>query len=98
MAGQKGRRDRSMVAGNEKTEDGHRYSWLRPTLVPALVALIVLVAGGFFLDLQSSTINRARAEAHVLTKLAVIRAKLEGNIRSEERRVGKECRARRWRE
>src|SRR5690554_3813445 len=82
MSGQNGRRDGRMVAGNEKIEEGHRYSWLRPTLVPALVALIVLVAGGIFLDLQSSTINRARAEAHVLTELAVIRAKLEGNINS----------------
>ncbi|WDR00434.1 EAL domain-containing protein [Devosia sp. J2-20] len=58
----------------------YRHSWLRPTLLPALLALVVLIIGGVYLDAQSTTINRERARAAVLTELALIRAKLEGNI------------------
>ena len=58
----------------------HRLSWLRPILLPALVALIVLIAGGVFLDRQSSVLNEERMRAAVLADVSLIRAKLEGNI------------------
>ncbi|MCR6670629.1 EAL domain-containing protein [Devosia ginsengisoli] len=58
----------------------HRLSWLRPILLPALVAVIVLVAGGVFLDRQSSVLNEERMRAAVLAEVSLIRAKLEGNI------------------
>ncbi|MCS6762688.1 MAG: hypothetical protein MO846_12620, partial [Candidatus Devosia symbiotica] len=43
----------------------HRHGWLRPTLLSALIALIVLMTGGVYLDLQSSTINQERAGAGI---------------------------------
>jgi diguanylate cyclase (GGDEF)-like protein len=58
----------------------HRLNWLRPILVPALIALGVLVAGGVFLDRQSSVLNEERLRASVLAEVSLIRAKLEGNI------------------
>ncbi|QDZ12530.1 bifunctional diguanylate cyclase/phosphodiesterase [Devosia ginsengisoli] len=58
----------------------HRLSWLRPILLPALVAVIVLVAGGVFLDRQSNVLNEERMRAAVLAEVSLIRAKLEGNI------------------
>ena len=58
----------------------HRLKWLRPILVPALIALGVLVAGGVFLDRQSSILNEERLRASVLAEVSLIRAKLEGNI------------------
>ncbi|MGV8855129.1 MAG: bifunctional diguanylate cyclase/phosphodiesterase [Devosia sp.] len=57
-----------------------RDSWLRPTMLPALLALIILIIGGAYLDFQGSTINRERAQAKALAELALIRAKVEGNI------------------
>ncbi len=53
---------------------------MRPILLPALVALIVLIAGGVFLDRQSSVLNEERMRAAVLSNVSLIRAKLEGNI------------------
>jgi diguanylate cyclase (GGDEF)-like protein len=58
----------------------HRLAWLRPTLLPALLALVVLIAGGVYLDRQSSILDEERARAAVLTQVSLIRAKLEGNI------------------
>tara|TARA_R110002020_G_scaffold21095_4_gene71630 strand:+ start:3548 stop:6160 length:2613 start_codon:yes stop_codon:yes gene_type:complete len=49
-------------------------------MLPALLGLIVLLIGGLYLDLQSATIERERAQSRVLAELAVLRAKLEGNI------------------
>src|SRR5690606_22885454 len=60
----------------------HRLGWLRPILLPALVALIVLVAGGVFLDRQNSVLNEERMRAAVLADVSLIRAKLEGDINS----------------
>jgi diguanylate cyclase (GGDEF)-like protein len=55
-------------------------SWLQPTLLPALLALIVIVAGGVGVDLQSAIINHQRAQAQVLAQLSTIRARVEGSI------------------
>jgi diguanylate cyclase (GGDEF)-like protein len=65
---------------NSTTSQDNRLSWLRPIAVPALVALIVLVAGGFFLDRLASTLTSERMRADVQAEISVIRAKLEGNI------------------
>ncbi|MEO8684415.1 MAG: EAL domain-containing protein [Devosia sp.] len=61
------------------TTDGLR-SWLRPTLIPALIALAVIIAAGLFADRQNAVLNEERMRSTVLDQLAVIRAKLEGNI------------------
>jgi len=57
-----------------------RRSWLRPTLIPAIIALVVIVAAGFFADRQNSILTEERIRSTVLDQVAVIRAKLEGNI------------------
>ncbi|SEP66265.1 periplasmic sensor diguanylate cyclase/phosphodiesterase [Devosia sp. YR412] len=69
-----------LVGQKTKPSHDHRLSWLRPTLVPALVALVVLVIGGVFLDKQNSVLNQERARAGVVAEVSLIRAKLEGNI------------------
>ena len=63
-----------------KDMQDHRLSWLRPIVVPALVAFAVLVAGGIFLDRQSAKLDEERTRAGVLAEVSLIRAKLEGNI------------------
>ena len=59
--------------------DGLR-SWLRPTLIPALIALAVIIAAGLYADRQNAVLSEERMRSTVLDQLAVIRAKLEGNI------------------
>jgi diguanylate cyclase (GGDEF)-like protein len=49
-------------------------------LLPALLALAVLLAGGIALDRQSANLAEERMRAQVLSEVALIRAKLEGNI------------------
>ena len=75
-----GRRRVAALNSNASHLPEHRLSWLRPILLPALVALIVLIAGGVFLDRQSSVLNEERMRAAVLADVSLIRAKLEGNI------------------
>jgi diguanylate cyclase (GGDEF)-like protein len=67
---------------NATHKQEHRLSWLRPTLLPGLVALVVLIAGGVYLDRQSSVLNQERARAQVQAEMSLVRAKLEGNISS----------------
>ncbi len=57
-----------------------RRSWLRPTLIPAFIALVVIVAAGLFADRQNSILTEERTRSLVLDRVALIRAKLEGNI------------------
>ena len=57
-----------------------RMGWLKPILVPALIALAVLVAGGIFMDRQSASLAEEQLRATVLAQASLIRAKLEGNI------------------
>ncbi|MBU1337250.1 MAG: EAL domain-containing protein [Alphaproteobacteria bacterium] len=71
---------RDRLSSNATHLQEHRLSWLRPTLLPALVALIVLVAGGVALDRQTNVLDEERARAVVLAQVSLIRAKLEGNI------------------
>ncbi|WP_332872426.1 bifunctional diguanylate cyclase/phosphodiesterase [Devosia beringensis] len=67
------------MAKDQSTLRDH-HGWLRQTMLPALLALIVLLIGGVYLDLQNTTLARERAQARVLAELALIRAKVEGNI------------------
>nr|WP_295891390.1 EAL domain-containing protein [uncultured Devosia sp.] len=46
------------------------------------MALALLIAGGVYLDRQSSVLNQERARAQVQAEMSLIRAKLEGNISS----------------
>ena len=59
-----------------------RHSWLRPTLLPALLALGVIVAAGLYIDRQSMVLSDERMRSNVSDKLSLVRAKLEGNINS----------------
>jgi len=61
-------------------EREQRKEWLRATLVPALVALGMILAAGVFLDRQTQIITQERMRAAVLNEVSVIRAKLEGHI------------------
>jgi len=68
------------VSRTKQQSHDDRLNWLRPTLLPALVAIVVLAIGGWFLDRQNSILNDERARAEVLAEVSLIRAKLEGNI------------------
>nr|WP_233280821.1 EAL domain-containing protein [Devosia oryziradicis] len=65
---------------NARHKREHRLSWLRPALLPGLVAVALLIAGGVYLDRQSSVLNHERARAQVQAEMSLIRAKLEGNL------------------
>ncbi len=65
---------------NSTASQDNRLSWLRPIAIPAVIALIVLVTGGLFLDKQTSILARERLRADVQAELSLLRAKLEGNI------------------
>lgn len=56
--------------------------WRRVSFVPALLALIVVVIAGLVFDRQSETISQERLRAEVLSRISVVRAKLEGHIAS----------------
>lgn len=58
----------------------HPLAWLKPVLLPTLIALVILVAGGLMLDRQSSVLTDERMRAGVMAEVSLIRAKLEGNI------------------
>lgn len=70
------------VAPAAHLQDHHRFDWLRPILLPTLLALTVLVTGGIHLDRQSAVLSEERMRAAVLAEVSLIRAKLEGNINS----------------
>jgi len=57
-------------------------SWFRPIWFPAITALIVLVSGAVLIDGQRAAINEDRLRSTVAADVALIRAKLEGNINS----------------
>lgn len=60
----------------------HNQREWRTGLIPALLALVLVIAGGVAVDRQSENFNRERMRTEVLNKLSIIRAKLEGNISS----------------
>ncbi len=49
-------------------------------MIPALIALVLLVAGTIAIERQSATLAEERARTAVLAELSLVRAKLEGNI------------------
>ncbi|MBU1307073.1 MAG: EAL domain-containing protein [Alphaproteobacteria bacterium] len=58
----------------------HRAGWIKPTLIPILIALVVVLTGGILLDKQRTVLLDAGARTTVWTQVSLIRAKLEGNI------------------
>jgi len=57
-----------------------RRSWLRPTVISAALALVVIIFAGVFADQQNSILTEERLRATVQDQVSLIRAKLEGNI------------------
>jgi sensor domain CHASE-containing protein len=53
---------------------------LRPTVAPAVVTLVVMLAVAWFAAAQNQAVFEQRIRADVLKEMSVIRAKLEGNI------------------
>jgi diguanylate cyclase (GGDEF)-like protein len=64
----------------ESRADKHKGVWRGAIIVPALIALAVVVAVGIWVDRQNVQIAESRQRAEVLNRVSVIRAKLEGNI------------------
>lgn len=60
----------------------HRREWRRASWVPVLIALLVVSITGVLIDRQSQSISEERMRSVVRDQLAIIRAKLEGNISS----------------
>ena len=57
-----------------------RLAWLKPILLPTVIGLAVLIAGGIFVERQSTILAEEQVRAEVLAEASLIRAKLEGNI------------------
>ncbi|RYE51123.1 MAG: bifunctional diguanylate cyclase/phosphodiesterase, partial [Rhizobiaceae bacterium] len=55
---------------------------LRPTVAPAVLTFLVMVAVGWFAAAQNQAAYDQRARSDVLKEMSVVRAKLEGNIGS----------------
>jgi len=55
-------------------------SLLRPTMVPAVVTFLVMLAVAVFAAAQNQAVYDQRSRADVLKEMSVVRAKLEGNI------------------
>jgi len=53
---------------------------LRPTNIPAALALVVIVFAGYFAERLNREVYRQNLRGDVLASVSVIRAKLEGNI------------------
>jgi diguanylate cyclase (GGDEF)-like protein len=56
-----------------------RLIW-RPTIVPAAVALVVIVIAALYAEHQNRRLNEERLRADVLSQVSLIRARLEGHI------------------
>ena len=69
---------------------GHRAPWLGPVLEWSFVGLVVL----FLLIWAARTLQRERLAISLSSMIPASRWQKEADNRSEERRVGKECRSR----
>jgi len=56
--------------------------WLKPSGVPLVMALAVIVTAGWFAERQNSELAAEQLRGRVLDQVAFIRARLEGNITS----------------
>ena len=56
-----------------------RLIW-RPTNIPAVLALFVIVLAGFFAEHQNRRVFEQSLRSEVLSSVGVIRAKIEGNV------------------
>jgi len=67
---------------DESDRHGLGRLWRGTTAVPMLVALLVIVVAGIWVDRQAQTLAENQLRAAALAKISVIRAKLEGNVSS----------------
>jgi len=67
---------------DESDRHGRSRLWRGTTAVPMLVALLVIVVAGIWVDRQAQTLAENQLRAAALAKISVIRAKLEGNVSS----------------
>lgn len=67
---------------NEAKASKDRWYLRGRTWVPVLVAMVVIVLAGIMVDRQAQVIAESRMRSNALAQIAVIRAKLEGNISS----------------
>jgi len=74
------RRGIPQLAGSDKKSQTLRRVALSPTSIAAAIALVVILAAGFFADYQNRLVYDQRHRADVLAKLGLVRARLEGNI------------------
>lgn len=68
------------MAGSENQSFPLRRVALTPTNIAAAIALVVIVAAGFFADYQNRLVFDQRQRADVMADLSLVRARLEGNI------------------
>ncbi|WP_457940278.1 bifunctional diguanylate cyclase/phosphodiesterase [Mesorhizobium sp. 10J20-29] len=70
---------KSLSARLESLRSVVRLIW-RPTNVPAVLALFVIVLAGFFAEHQNRRVFEQSLRSEVLSSVGVIRAKIEGNV------------------
>ena len=63
-----------------KPEPSTGWTLLRTTVIPVCIALLVVLAAGGFAEYQNRRAYDEQRRADVLTRVSVLRAKLEGNI------------------
>jgi diguanylate cyclase (GGDEF)-like protein len=57
-----------------------RAALLKPSNIPALMAVLVIIVAGIFADYQNTQVHQQNLRSDVLADVSVIRAKLEGNV------------------
>lgn len=55
-------------------------AWFRPRVLSGLIAVVLVISGGIYLDQQAAGLNEQRLRTSVQDQISLIRAKLEGNI------------------
>jgi diguanylate cyclase (GGDEF)-like protein/PAS domain S-box-containing protein len=53
---------------------------MKPSNIPAIMAVLVITVAGFFADYQNNLVHQQNLRSDVLADVSVIRAKLEGNV------------------
>jgi len=65
---------------HRKPDPSTGWTLLRTTVIPVCIALLVVLAAGIFAEYQNRRAYDEQRRADVLTRVSVLRAKLEGNI------------------
>jgi len=66
--------------GHRKPDPSTGWTLLRTTVIPVCIALLVVLAAGIFAEYQNRRAYDEQRRADVVTRVSVLRAKLEGNI------------------